>query len=445
MNDSATILAIGDVHLGTVCSGLPDVLPDDWGIASNELSPEAALKLSVDFAIKKNLDAVLFAGDIVESTNARFEAHPPLEDAVKRLIEKGIQVVAVAGNHDFEALPRLSKLINGFNLLGAGGRWEVQTITKNQEPIANVVGWSFGERHVRQSPVAQLLKNPVLASASPIPTIGLLHADLDASDGPYAPIRREQLDNTGYDTWLLGHIHKPSLDGPGPPTGRRPYGYIGSLVGLDPSETGPHGPWLVRLLNNGNLCLAPLRWDHLSISIERLEDVEDVPDKLLSEATNFVHQLRKAQTENLPRVLGLRAKLTGASSQYEEIRKWIAGGEWKNLTRNVDGTAVFFNKIFDAIKLPLDLAEIAKGDDPAALMAQRLLTLGRNDKKSQAMLHEVRTKLSPIADQDTWSPVKDHRNAPDPLSDNALRDLLMRSGRAALYAMLDHNAKRGSS
>jgi len=279
----------------------------------------------------------------------------------------------------------------------------------------------------------------------------LLHADLDASGGHYAPILREQLDNTGYDTWLLGHIHKPSLDGPGTPAGRRPYGYLGSLVGLDPSETGPHGPWLVRLPNSGALCLeqvplAPLRWDNVSISIDGLEHVEDVEDKLLSEATKFVHQLREAKTGKLPRVLGLRAKLTGASSQYEEIRKRIAMGQWNNdVVRIVDGTAVFFNKIFDAMELPLDLAEIAKGDDPAALMAQRLLTLRRNDEKSQAMLHEARTKLSPIAHDDRWLPVKDHRNATDPLSDDALRDLLMRSGKAALNAMLVGNAERGSS
>ena len=123
MDDRAAILAIGDVHLGTKCSGVPDVV-SSWGIHLEELTPAAALELSVDLAIEQKVDAVLFAGDVVESTNARFEAMPPLEASARRLLGAGIEVIAVAGNHDVEALPRLASLLDGFTLLGAGGRWE---------------------------------------------------------------------------------------------------------------------------------------------------------------------------------------------------------------------------------------------------------------------------------------------------------------------------------
>ena len=78
LNDQATILAIGDVHLGTSCSGMPDVV-SSMGIDAAELTPASALSLSVDLAIKEQVSAVVFAGDVVESTNARFEALPPLE------------------------------------------------------------------------------------------------------------------------------------------------------------------------------------------------------------------------------------------------------------------------------------------------------------------------------------------------------------------------------
>ena len=86
--------------------------------------------------------------------------------------------------------------------------------------------------------------------------------------------------------------------------------------------------------------------------------------------------------------------------------------------------------------LPLDLAEIASGDDAAALMAQRLVTLMHDDGRSGTLLDEARAALSETAGEDVWLPVQDHRNAPDPLSDHALRDLLLRSGKAALRAML---------
>ena len=244
MDEGAAILAIGDVHLGTACSGVPEDV-SSWGVDGNELTPAAALRASVEFAIEQEVDAVLFAGDVVENTNARFEAMVPLEECIQRLLGAGIQVIAVAGNHDVEALPRLASLIGGFTLLGAGGEWESRVIERDGAICAEVIGWSFGERRVRHSPVAQLLSEPIDFAAPAVPRIGLLHADLNASGGIYAPIRQAELDEAGFDAWLLGHIHKPSIESLSSPVDGKPKGYLGSLVGLDPSETGPHGPWLL--------------------------------------------------------------------------------------------------------------------------------------------------------------------------------------------------------
>jgi len=446
-DDGATILAIGDVHLGTACSGLPDDLLS-WGIDPEDLTPAAALKLSVDFAIAQNVDAVLFAGDVVESANARFEAILPLEQNIRRLLKAGIQVVAIAGNHDVVALPRLAALIDGFEVLGAAGRWEARTILKNQQPVAEIVGWSFGERFVRQSPLAQLLAEPLEPISSTIPRIGLLHADLDASGGHYAPIRQIELDNTGYDAWLLGHIHKPSLQNALVSGETAPSGYLGSLVGLDPSETGLHGPWLIKVSGHGDLRLeqvplAPLRWEQMSVSVEGLEYVEDVPDRLLAEAEKFVHQLSEAGIA--PRALGLRVRLEGASNQYKEIRQQVAAGDWNTLGRVIDDTGVFFNKILDSMDLHLELPEIATGDDPAALLARRILSLQHNDDQSAALLEEARAELSNIARDVQWSPLRDQRSAIDPLSDDALREMLLQAGKAALHAMVSDNAEHKPS
>ena len=442
--DNAQILAIGDIHLGTRCSGLPDDLLS-WGIDPEDLTPAAALKLSVDFAIKQNVDAVLFAGDVVESTNARFEAILPLEQSIRRLLEAEIQVVAIAGNHDVEALPRLAALIDGFEVLGAGGQWESRTITKNKEPVAVIVGWSFGERFVRQSPLAQLLAEPLEPVSSSIPRIGLLHADLDASGGHYAPIRQIELDNTGYDAWLLGHIHKPSLQNSLDAGDAAPSGYLGSLVGLDATETGLHGPWLITVLGRADFLmkqvpLTPLRWEQISVSVDGLEYVEDVPDRLLAEAEKFVRQL--SESGSAPIALGLRVRLEGASDQYEEIRQKVAAGDWNTLGRVIDGTRVFFKKIIDSMELHLELTEISTGDDPAALLARRILLRQHNDDQSAALLEAARAELSSIARDDQWSPLCDQRSATDPLSDEALREMLLQAGKAALQSMVSDNTEQ---
>lgn len=441
MDDAAKILAIGDVHLGTSCSGVPDVV-SSRGIDPRTLTPAAALQLSTDFAIRQEVDSVLFAGDVVESTNAMFEAIQPLEECVGRLLDAGIEIFAVAGNHDFDALRRLAGLVEGFTLLGANGRWESAILKKNRVPVAEIVGWSFSERHVRQSPVAQLLSEPLEAASTRVPRIGLLHADLDASGGYFAPIRQVELKDTGYDAWLLGHIHKPSIESLSTGADSRPSGYLGSLVGLDRSETGPHGPWLIELgegsgLHLEHVPLAPLRWEQVPISIDGLEHVEDVADRLLEAVGGFVRRI--GQEGPAPRALGLCARLTGTSPCYEDIRRFIAAGEWKRIVRVVDDTAVFFTKIIAAMTPQLDLAEIAKGDDPVALMARRLIALRKDDDQSRDLLRQAHVALAGIAGDERWSPVKEHRNTTGPLSDEALRDVLFQSGMTALNAMFSQN------
>ena len=444
MNEIARILAIGDVHLGTACSGVPD---DVWalGIEPEEISPAAALESAVTYAIEQEVVAVLFAGDVVESTNARYEAMVPLEKGVRRLEDAGIQILAVAGNHDVEALPRLASLIDGFTLLGEGGTWESRTLARDGTPLAEVIGWSFGERQVRLSPVAQLLREPLERASTAIPRIGLLHADLDASGGSYAPVRQSELDDAGCDAWFLGHIHKPSIEGLSGAE-RPPSGYLGSLVGLDPSESGPHGPWLVRLQDGGRpgveqVPLAPLRWEHVDVPIESLEHAEDVPELLLGETERKVREI--AEAGPAPRALGLRVRLTGASSRYEEIRQRISSGDWLDLRRVVDGTVVFVNRITDGMSVRLDLAEIARGEDPAALLARRLLSLRHCDAQSEDLLEEARAALQDVACNNQWRPVQDHRNATDPLEKDALRELLLQSGMAALGTMLSQNEQGG--
>ena len=98
----------------------------------------------------------------------------------------------------------MARLIDGFTLLGAGGRWESCIIERDGQGLAEIVGWSFGERVVRQSPIAQLLAEPLDQDPSKLPRVGLVHADLDASGGHYAPIKRTELVQARYPFGLSG-------------------------------------------------------------------------------------------------------------------------------------------------------------------------------------------------------------------------------------------------
>lgn len=433
-----SLLAIGDVHLGTRPSSLPEDL-GEAGVDPRDLTPERALAAAVDYAVDAGVDAVLLAGDVVESTNARFEALRPLEAAVRRLLAAEIPVLAVVGNHDVEALPRLARMIDGFELLGQGGQWQSRVIHKAGRPAAEIVGWSFPERQVRNSPVADLVRNPVSATHPGIPRIGLLHGDLDASGGSYAPVTSSELAQAGLDVWLLGHIHKPSLPTGTSAGGAGLRGYLGSLVGLDPGEMGPHGPWLVRVSAAGEvateqLAMAPLRWDRFDFRVAPDEGPDDVADRLLDEAVRFAQEIQHRGP--CPQALGLRPRLVGPTRHYDALRKWIEAESWKTTARTAGPTLVFFNKVLDGLDLARDLQELARGDDPPALLARKLLALERPGEQRSALLAAARSQLAAIASDVRWMPLEEERDPSDPLSDEALASLLTRSGTAALSQLL---------
>jgi exonuclease SbcD len=430
-SDDLLLLAIGDVHLGTRPSSLPDDL-DECGVDPRTLTPEAALRSAVGLAIERGVDAVLFAGDVVESSNARFEALRPLEAAVAQLLDAGIRVLGVAGNHDVEALPRLADMIEGFELIGRGGRWEKVLLEKDGRSAAEILGWSFPERHVRTSPVLDLVRNPLPSHAAAIPRLGLLHGDLDASGGVYAPFTTAQLREAGLDAWLLGHIHKPSLRRDG---AAGPLGYLGSLVGLDPGEQGGHGPWLVRVRRDGvvsaqHLQVAPLRWELVECEIGPDDDPEAVGDQVINAAASFARELQDQGPAS--HVLGVRIRLTGQTHHYEALQRAIRDGQWRHTNRRVGETLVFVDKVIDGLALAHDLAELSQGDTPLAILARKLLVLEQPGDDRNALLEAARAHTQALAQDSRWSALAEERDEPDPLSDDVLVDRLIRAGTAAL-------------
>ena len=433
-----TLLAIGDIHLGTRPSSLPDEI-SQLGVELRDLTPEAALNAAVDRAIDDSVDAVLLAGDVVESSNARFEALRPLESAVRRLLEARIPVLAVAGNHDVEALPRLARMIEGFELLGEGGRWQSRVIEKNGRPAVEILGWSFPERQVRSSPIAELLRRPLEPAHPGVPRIALLHGDLDAAGGSYAPFTRNEIAQASLDAWLLGHSHKPSLPEGKPADGSAPFGYLGSLVGLDPSETGPHGPWLVQVSAAGEIVprqlpIAPLRWERFDLHVAVDEEPEDVGDRLLEAAVRFAREIQ-AQ-DGPPRALGLRPRLVGATQHFDALRRKIESGAWNGLHRWAEDTLVFLDKLQNGLDLAHDLRELARGNDPPALLARKLLILGSPGEERSALLDAARGALQGLVHEARWSALDQQRDPDDPLSDDALLSQLTRSGTAALNELI---------
>ncbi len=430
------ILCVGDIHLGREPGRVPGDLLDASGFGRAELSAAEAWRRTVREATTRDVAAVLLAGDVVDSDDGYLSAYAPLAEGVRDLLRAGIAVIAVAGNHDTEVLPRLAAEIDGLRLLGAKGRWDSELVRANGAPIARVVGWSFPKRQVHQDPTETM--PPDFAAGrfddgADVPTIGLVHGDLDATGGHYAPLSRTRLEATGYAAWLLGHVHRPD-----DLSGARPLGYLGCLSGNDPGEAGPRGPWVARVAPDGveleRLPLAPMRWEEMRVDLDGARTVEDA-ERALVHALQALDAARVAEG-CAARVVGVRPVFVGRTGLSARRRAEVARKAREQHYPGADGATYFFDrKLRDEAKPLVDLDALREGTDPPAVLAQLLADLGDDAASCRALVERARARMQDEADHANFTgmPVLE-------VSREDARGALLRSARAALEELLEQRS-----
>ena len=381
------------MHLGRAPSRLP---PD---LSARDLGPATAWRRTVDTAVEQEVAAVLLAGDVVDRDDDFFEAYRALEEGVRRLTEAGIEVVGVAGNHDLKVLPRLVEHIKEFQLLGRNGTWESVRVGAGPETVT-IWGWSFPNAGAAGNPLEGRQFRPEAGI-----NLGLLHCDRDAgTDSRYAPVASGDLERAGLHGWLLGHIHKPEPDRLSAPS---PSGYLGSLTGLDRGEPGPHGPWLITLVDGRiteveHLQLAPLRWETLAVGLDGIGEPAEARDRLLAAVQSLDAKL--AALPAAPAAVGLTIEFTGRTRLGDAAHQEIAEDDLHDLHAGAAGTRYFIHRVESATQPEIDLEELARRRDPVGLLAAHLLSLDRTggDADRKQLLGGARQRLRKQAARAVW-------------------------------------------
>ena len=297
-------------------------------------------------------------------------------------------------------------------------------MVRDGETLLHLLGWSFPSRRHPSSPLDSggIPEHP----GDGLPVIGVMHCDLDGGDSPYAPVRRAELERSPVDGWFLGHVHKPSELG-----GARPLGYLGSLAGLDPTETGSHGPWLLRVASGAlsleQVPLAPLRWEEVVLDLSGLTG----PEELLPALTGSLAALhgRLGPTIGEARAVGCRVRLNGSTRFSAELRAELAREEVEKLRFPQDEILYFVEKVIDDSVPALDLERLAEGDDPPALLARHLRDL--QGGAGARLLQEARGRLARVAGEPWWGHL-----GPARLDDERVRERLIAAGMRALEELL---------
>lgn len=416
------ILCAGDLHLGRRSSRLPE------GVDGRAHSATAAWNALVELAIRERVHMVALSGDLVDRDNRYFEAFGPLERGIRRLAEARIHVAAVAGNHDFDVLPKLApSLGKTFHLLGAGGRWQDVTIPQRDgRPALHLVGWSFpeeGNGHVPTSPMAGF---PALPNDG-APVLGLLHADLDQPKSPYAPVRSDELRATPVSFWLLGHVHVPRLHRqPGGP----PLLYPGSPQALDPGESGAHGAWMLELAPGRlpavrQVPLSSVRYDVVEVDVTGATD-PDALDRRVAEAVR-AHTQRVVEEGCGPlRHLSCRVRVTGRTPLHHTLERRLRE-RLPELEPEHGDVRARVERIDIATWPTANLDALAATPDAPGVLARLVLGLdsGRLDAGQERLIAELSARAGEVHRATPYQLLADPAPPPDELRALARRQAML--------------------
>ncbi|PAP78280.1 DNA repair exonuclease [Rubrivirga marina] len=351
----ARLLVSGDLHLGRYPSRVP---PGDPA-----LTLDAVVRSLVDQAVERRVDAVVLTGDVADQSNKYFEAFGVLERALHRLVDAGVPVVAVAGNHDHDVLGSVAEAVGeGVRVLGRGETWESASIEKGGREVVRLWGWSFAGPYVHTSPLESLP-----ADLGDVPAVGVLHGDLDVPASRYAPVALADLWATGASAWLLGHIHAPRTE----QRDGHLVLYPGSPQPLDPGEPGEHGAWLVEITEDGRasaelIPIATVRYEALAVDLDGAADATEIRQRAARVLRDFAETVREASPAVRRAVV--RLTLKGRTPAYRAVER-VASELVEDGETATGGLAVVVDRVEDLARPALDLAGLAEGSGPVATLA----------------------------------------------------------------------------
>lgn len=295
-----------DLHLDATFGGVDAT--DDRVAGALARSTIEAFDRVIELCIEKKVDFLVIAGDLYNSADRSLGAELAFQRGMRRLADAGIPAFVVQGNHDpadgWSAGLELPDSVVVFSAEAV----ERREVVQESEVVCAVYGRSFPTRQVSENLALEFARS----KDDPL-AVAVLHANVGRREGwdDYAPCTVEDLRAAGMDYWALGHIHLPGRISDDPPAA-----YSGSTQGLDPTEEGPRGCYLVELDGGGAkeefIETASVMWRRIAL------DATDVPglDELRTAASEACDRVR---TESGDRPTIVRIEIGGRTDVHADL------------------------------------------------------------------------------------------------------------------------------
>ncbi len=232
-----------------------------------------ALENLVRLCLEERASLLLIAGDLFDGNWEDYNTGLYFVGQLQRLLEGGVQVVWLRGNHDADSvLTKQVKLPENVHELSTSA-----PETRRFEALGvSVHGQGFRERECAVDLAAGY------PSADPdMLNIGLLHSSLTGREGhdKYAPTDPTVLSRKGYDYWALGHVHAHEVVAQAPWVV-----YPGNLQGRHVREQGAKGAVVItvdrgRIQSAVHRALDVARWAVCQVDVSAATTRDEVLER----------------------------------------------------------------------------------------------------------------------------------------------------------------------
>jgi DNA repair exonuclease SbcCD nuclease subunit len=372
-----------DLHLDATFGGVDAA--DEKVARALERSTLEALDQVVQLCIDREADFLVLAGDLYNSADHSLRAELAFQRAMRRLADAGIGAFVVRGNHDPADGWSAGLDLPDSVMIFPADRVERGEVVRDGEVVCAVYGRSFPTRQVTENLALGFSRQ----EGDPY-AVAVLHANVGQREGwdNYAPCSVDDLRAAGMDYWALGHIHLAGRVSDNPPAV-----YPGSTQGLDPSEEGPRGCYVVQLDEDGAIEefveTSTIRWRSLEIDASNAQSI----DELRSTLDESCAEIRDS-SGGRPTIV--RLGLTGRSSVHAHLSHPGVMSDLANDLRQEQlelDPWIWIDRLRDRTRPALDLDEILGEEGLRGDLARLARDLAADPAEADRIVEEV---LAPV-------------------------------------------------
>ncbi len=301
---------------------------------SNELALSSqatfqALENLVKIAVQKQVDAVLFVGDIWNDEDASLRARLMFKKACDTLNKHCIKVYIAHGNHD-PLTKRFQSIQYPENVVLFPSEYTVSAFEKQNEILAYIHGISHASKK-ESTNLSNTFAAQSLASKDKYYHIYMLHTSLTGNEHEdrYAPCSLADLRDKNPHYWALGHIHRFQIIEENPDIV-----FSGALQGTHINEEGAHGCVYVHLQRDDIsketkiikefIPLAPLMWKKVAYTIEDdIADIVELQERIQEYLIEYFELLlnESSQLKEYTKQIVIKLNINGKSVLNKELHK----------------------------------------------------------------------------------------------------------------------------